>query len=33
MVLRTVAEPHPVVVLDDGSHAEFQFDTWRRATD
>jgi hypothetical protein len=30
-VLRTAAEPHPVVVLDDGSHTEFQSEHWRRA--
>ena len=32
MVLRTVAEPRTVVVLEDGSHAELRFDDWRRAT-
>jgi len=32
IVLRTAAEPHPVVVLDDGSHTAFQFEDWRRAT-
>jgi hypothetical protein len=30
-VLRSVAEPRPVVVLDDGSQAEFRLDDWRRA--
>lgn len=30
-VLRTAAEPHPIVVLDDGSHTAFQSEHWRRA--
>ena len=31
MVLRSVPEPHPVVVLDDGSHAEVRFVDWQLA--
>lgn len=31
-VLRSAVEPHPVVVLDDGSQAEFLFDDWQRTT-
>ena len=30
MVLRSLAEPRPVVVLDDGSQQELRFDDWRR---
>jgi hypothetical protein len=30
-VLRTEADPHPVVVLDDGTHTEFRSEDWSRA--
>jgi hypothetical protein len=31
IVLRADDDPHPVVVLDDGSRTEFRFEDWSRA--
>jgi hypothetical protein len=30
MVLRTEEDPHPVVVLDDGTRTEFRVEDWSR---